>query len=717
MSKKCEITGLSKSQTERWAYYHNNLIGNEISFDTAALSDDYFSDLSEQIKNKIDKSQLSKKEIESRKKLFNHLKKTIAGRVKGAKLLKFGSSVSGLSLKHGDMDLCLKVTTENPKKTLNYVSRMLKQQNMDDVLLISRAKVPVVKFFDSRSRTPVDISLNNTLAVHNSELLKKYSSLDPRVKELILSVKNWASSRDLNDAFGGTFSSYTWSILVIQFLQMLDEPVIPNLQSSEERLIEAIDGIEYDITINDEIGKSFKSENKMSSGELFCRFFEFYGITWNWESEIVSIRNSGPLARDKKGWHASGKSALEIISNDSNARLGQHQLAIEDPFDLNRDLSSVLRPEGFFDIRDEILRVLDMISKNENYSSICELKSPEKFSMFEKKDLFEDLRNEERHVLESKKDSLMQELKAVESRLESAKEERNRALKLSKAVKGVIDATSEMSKDAKEVVKLLKQGAKELEATRSKRDEINDRILIPLHSIEEQLSHYYEQLTGEVDIFRVPSLEKEMADFRYFFELQAMHAEMKKSQEYHEKYITLVKNQRSNVKKLEQIDKEKSEKASNLLGANESIGEVNPSIGDLREYNRKITKLNKILDEIFNQRRGIRREIGRLEAWFNILDKPKPKQKSRRKHNDRNRDFVPKPSAFEVRKKSESGGSLDLTELDVLLNSGGLLSGNKENSNKSRKRMSSSKKSGVKRLQNISAHRGQRNTRTKKKEE
>ena len=73
MSKTCEITGLSKSQTERWAYYHNSLSGNEISFDTAALSDDYFSDLSEQIKNKIDKSQLNKKEIESRKKLYNHL--------------------------------------------------------------------------------------------------------------------------------------------------------------------------------------------------------------------------------------------------------------------------------------------------------------------------------------------------------------------------------------------------------------------------------------------------------------------------------------------------------------------------------------------------------------------------------------------------------------------------------------------------------------------
>ena len=80
MSKICEITGLSKSQTERWAYYHNSLTGSEIIFDTAALSDEYFSDLSEQIKNKMEKSQLSKKEKESRKKLFTHLKKTIAGR-------------------------------------------------------------------------------------------------------------------------------------------------------------------------------------------------------------------------------------------------------------------------------------------------------------------------------------------------------------------------------------------------------------------------------------------------------------------------------------------------------------------------------------------------------------------------------------------------------------------------------------------------------------
>ena len=715
MSNSCKITGLSEKQALRWNYYHQTLIGEEIDYDKTELTTEYFDNLSSQIKSKIEDTKLNKKDIDARKKLLAHLKKNIASRIKGAKLIKFGSSVSGLSLKHGDLDLCLKVKTENPKKTLNYVSRMLKQQNMDDVQLISRAKVPVVKFFDSRSLTPVDISINNTLAVNNSELMKHYADSDPRVKELILAVKDWASSRDLNDAFKGTFSSYTWSILVIQFLQLLEEPVLPNLQDSEDRDLQIIDGIEYDVTINQDKIKSFKSKNSSSTGELFCQFFEFYALGWNWDKEVVSIRSGAPISRDEKGWLASGKSALQILVSEEKARLGAHRLAIEDPFDLSRDLSSVLRAEGLFDIKNELLRALSLISKNDNYSSICELKSPDKFSIFERKDIFEDLRNVERHVLENKKQSLETELKSVEKRVESARNERSQALKMSKAVKGVIEATSEMSKEAKEVVALLKQGAKNLEQKRNARDEINQRILLPLHSIEEQLSHYYEQLTGEVDIFRVPSLEKEMSDFRYFFELKQMHGEMKKSQKLHEEYVSLVKEQRSNVKKLEKIDKDKSDTASKLLEEDAS-GDLKINIGDLKEYNRKIAKLNKILDEIFAERRTLRREVGRLDAWFKILDKPKPKP--RRKHNDRNRDFKPnKPSAFEVRKKSEAGGTLDLSELDVLLSSGGLVSSSSKNSSKSRKRMSSSKKSGSKRLQNISAHRGQRNTKSRKKEE
>lgn len=715
MSEPCKITGLSSQQASRWSFYHKQLVGEEIRFESSDLTSEYFQNLSSQIKSKIADTKLSKKDLEARKKLFAHLKKNIAGRIKGAKLIKFGSSASGLSLKHGDLDLCLKVRTENPKKTLNYVSRMLKQQNMDDVQLISRAKVPVVKFFDSRSLTPVDISINNTLAVNNSQLLKNYAEFDPRVKELILAVKDWASSRDLNDAFKGTFSSYTWSILVIQFLQMLEQPILPNLQESEERDLQVIEGTEYDVTINLDQLRTFKSKNTSSTGQLFCQFFEFYGLNWNWDEQVVSIRSGEPISRDQKGWNAKGKSALQILISDEKARLGAHRMAIEDPFDLNRDLSSVLRAEGLFDIKDELLRALSLIAKNDNYSSICELKSPEKFSIFEKKDIFEDLRGVDKHVLENKKQALENELKSVEGRIESARSERNQALKMSKAVKGVIDATSEMSKEAKEIVALLKQGAKNLQEKRSSRDEINKRILLPLHSIEEQLSHYYEQLTGEVDIFRVPSLEKEMSDFRYFFELQQMHGEMKKSQKLHEEYISLVKEQRANVKKLEKIDKEKSNTASKLLDEDDT-GDLKINIGDLREYNRKIARLNKILDEIFSERRSLRREIGRLNAWFKILDKPK--SKPRRKHNDRNKGYNPnKPNAFEVRKKSEAGGSLNLSELDVLLNSGGLVSSAGQSSSKSRKRMTSSKKSGSKRLQNISAHRGQRNTKARKKDE
>ena len=151
---------------------------------------------------------------------------------------------------------------------------------------------------------------------------------------------------------------------------------------------------------------------------MFCQFFECYALDWNWDEEVVSIRSGAPISRDEKGWPASGKSALQILVSEEKARLGPHRLAIEDPFDLSRDLSSVLRAEGLFDIRNELLRALSLISKNDNYSSICELKSPDKFSIFERKDIFEDLRNVERHVLENKKQSLETELKSVEKRAE-----------------------------------------------------------------------------------------------------------------------------------------------------------------------------------------------------------------------------------------------------------------------------------------------------------
>ena len=174
---------------------------------------------------------------------------------------------------------------------------MLRGQGMESVQALTRAKVPIVKFTDPRSGMHVDISINNTLAIHNTKLLAQYAKHDERVKQLAICVKHWALHRNLSDAPNGTLSSYGWSVLVI--FHLIKEGVIANLQSGEDRTIADIEGKEYDITIND-ISKS-DSTSKASLAELLYSFFKNYA-TFDWTNEIVSIRSGKSLTRDEKGW-------------------------------------------------------------------------------------------------------------------------------------------------------------------------------------------------------------------------------------------------------------------------------------------------------------------------------------------------------------------------------------------------------------------------------
>ena len=62
----------------------------------------------------------------------------------------------------------------------------------------------------------------------NSSLIREYSLVDCRGKELMLAVKRWAKEFNINSAKDNTISSYTWINMVIFYLQCLR--FFPNLQ-------------------------------------------------------------------------------------------------------------------------------------------------------------------------------------------------------------------------------------------------------------------------------------------------------------------------------------------------------------------------------------------------------------------------------------------------------------------------------------------------------
>jgi DNA polymerase sigma len=64
--------------------------------------------------------------------------------------------------------------------------------------------------------------------VRNSELLRQYSLVDPRVKSLMVTVKRWTKQHKIGSTQDNCLSSYAWMNLVIFYLQSLG--LVPNLQ-------------------------------------------------------------------------------------------------------------------------------------------------------------------------------------------------------------------------------------------------------------------------------------------------------------------------------------------------------------------------------------------------------------------------------------------------------------------------------------------------------
>ncbi len=664
MADICPITQFTAEQQGRWPNLHNALIG-ELEFPTAAeIPQEALTRLNDDVTEMLRKQLEQNKKDKSRTKLFKFLKQLLESRFPGSTLDKFGSSVTGLSLAQGDLDLCLQISGTVPKKIFNKIGKLLRQYDFVDIVVIPHAKVPIVKCRDAKTGIPLDISVNNTLALHNTQLLKTYSMQDARVSQAILAIKYWAMCRDVSDAPAGTLSSYSWSLMSIQSMQMTTPPLVANVQSGKKRNIQNVEGDEYDVTIHPNPKNLLKQQNQQTLGEIIVHFFETFA-NWDWANDICSIRNGAPLSRDEKNWIEHDPTAIDIIINDESKRVGKHSLPIEDPFDLKRDLSTVLRAEGVMDIHEEILRMWFGICNGDSWQQLCELRNPETHVSDKQLDLFHDLRGKGKEEVNASIKINTTQLEEVENKIIICLEERKKVQKIP------------------EIATL--------------RDEIQKKILIPTYRIEEELSRIYERLTGEVDIFRVPSILTEENDFSLFFELQEMLPKAREADKLHGQFIELVKNQNN----------------SELSTSTDSASAIKNNISKENNSDTFFSSSNLItryLEELNLEKRKIKREIGRLKSWLKYSESIK-KQNSKKSYstnsNKSNYKTFSKKDIAKVQSKMESGEGLSLSELNILLSKGSIFTETeKQNKHSPKKKYSRAKRSNSAR--DLTAHRGTR---------
>uniref|UniRef100_A0A4W4EF55 CCHC-type domain-containing protein n=1 Tax=Electrophorus electricus TaxID=8005 RepID=A0A4W4EF55_ELEEL len=220
-----------------------------------------------------------------------------------AQLCLFGSSKNGFGFRDSDLDICMTLeghdTAEklNCKEIIEGLAKVLKKHTgLRNILPITTAKVPIVKFEHKQSGLEGDISLYNTLAQHNTRMLATYASLDPRVQYLGYTMKVFAKRCDIGDASRGSLSSYAYILMVLYFLQQRQPPVIPVLQevydgtATPQRMVDGWNAFFFDDL--DELRRRLPEfqRNSETVGELWLALLRFYTEEFDFKEHVISIR-------------------------------------------------------------------------------------------------------------------------------------------------------------------------------------------------------------------------------------------------------------------------------------------------------------------------------------------------------------------------------------------------------------------------------------------
>uniref|UniRef100_A0A6A7FM67 Terminal uridylyltransferase 4-like isoform X1 n=1 Tax=Hirondellea gigas TaxID=1518452 RepID=A0A6A7FM67_9CRUS len=255
----------------------------------------------------------------------------------GALLHLFGSSANGFGFANSDLDVCITFEENKHREQIDQnflifdLAQILRRsRQFVDVLPIATAKVPIVKFRCGKTSLEGDLSLYNTLALHNTKLLWTYSVIDPRVKVLGYGLKYFAKRCDIGDASRGSLSSYAFTLLLIHFLQQVQPPVVPVLQKlyNKDNPPTEVQVEGWNAWFYSDLKNMYKAwpgyrKNKKSVGELWIEMFCYYTEKFNFDDNVVTIRQEEPLLRLEKLWN-------------------NRSIAIEDPFDLNHNLGGAL---------------------------------------------------------------------------------------------------------------------------------------------------------------------------------------------------------------------------------------------------------------------------------------------------------------------------------------------------------------------------------------
>ncbi|GER34945.1 poly(A) RNA polymerase GLD2 [Striga asiatica] len=168
--------------------------------------------------------------------------------LRGATVEPFGSFVSDLFTKWGDLDISIELQNgsyiaspgkKHKQSLLGDVLKALRQKGgIRRLQFISNARVPILKF-ETRYNISCDLSINNLSGQMKSKMLFWINEIDGRFRDLVLLVKEWAKAHHINDSKSGSLNSYSISVRTVAEKRIEDicGANIHRIRSDRSRLI------------------------------------------------------------------------------------------------------------------------------------------------------------------------------------------------------------------------------------------------------------------------------------------------------------------------------------------------------------------------------------------------------------------------------------------------------------------------------------------------
>ena len=268
---------------------------------------------------------------------------------------------------------------------------------------------------------------------------------------------------------------------------------------------------------------------------------------------------------------------------------------------------------------------------------------------------FDDLEEMDHSDIEEMRGDLERDLRSVDRQHRELRDERRDQVDLVRSLRSAVGEMKMADGARKGLLRAFHSIRKSAEKARQKRDSVNVCIPPPADVLADWLGETHRRMvTIDNDLTVVPTLARELDSFGRFFELQAAIVRKKESEEAHSEYVGHVKRMRGVTSKLDATRKSRKEKVESALDETE-LDSDSISRSDIRKTSRRIDKIDKKLDELSSERKGLRMKFGRIKAYQKVtLSGGRAIRLA------------------DVKDRAQSGGSLEASELEVLLNSGGL---------------------------------------------